>query len=136
MRTAIVSDKAPWPRGSHSPAIIAGAPTVYVSAQGTVARPHQLRQRAVAAFPTRVIRQLLEQRSPFGQPPQHHRRRELRQHDQRETSRRGVAARGGVGGRTMSTARSTPSRVGTSRLRSMTGLLDMPIRPVAWHGPH
>jgi len=99
MRTAIVSDKAPWPRGSHSPAIIAGAPTVYVSAQGTVARPHQLRQRAVAAFPTRVIRQLLEQRSPFGQPPQHHRRRELRQHGQRETSMRGVAARGGVGGR-------------------------------------
>ena len=34
MRKAIVSDKAPRPRGPYSPAIIASGPTVYVSAQG------------------------------------------------------------------------------------------------------
>jgi 2-iminobutanoate/2-iminopropanoate deaminase len=36
MRKAIVSDKAPRPRGPYSPAIIASGPTVYVSAQGPV----------------------------------------------------------------------------------------------------
>jgi len=36
MRKAIVSDKAPKPRGPYSPAIIASGPTVYVSAQGPV----------------------------------------------------------------------------------------------------
>ena len=36
MRKAIVSDKAPTPRGTYSPAIIANGPTVYVSAQGPV----------------------------------------------------------------------------------------------------
>jgi 2-iminobutanoate/2-iminopropanoate deaminase len=36
MRKAIVSDKAPKPRGPYSPAIIASGPTVYVSAQGPI----------------------------------------------------------------------------------------------------
>jgi len=36
MRKAIMSDKAPRPRGPYSPAIIASGPTVYVSAQGPV----------------------------------------------------------------------------------------------------
>ena len=36
MRKAIVSDKAPRPRGPYSPAIVASGPTVYVSAQGPV----------------------------------------------------------------------------------------------------
>ena len=36
MRKAVVSDKAPRPRGPYSPAIIASGPTVYVSAQGPV----------------------------------------------------------------------------------------------------
>lgn len=36
MRKAVVSDKAPRPRGPYSPAIIASGPIVYVSAQGPV----------------------------------------------------------------------------------------------------
>jgi len=36
MRQAIISDKAPQPRGPYSPAIIASGPTVYVSAQGPI----------------------------------------------------------------------------------------------------
>ncbi|MCX6049640.1 MAG: Rid family detoxifying hydrolase [Chloroflexi bacterium] len=36
MRKAIISDKAPKPRGPYSPAMIASGPTVYVSAQGPI----------------------------------------------------------------------------------------------------
>lgn len=36
MRKAIISDKAPKPRGPYSPAIIASGPTVYVSSQGPI----------------------------------------------------------------------------------------------------
>ena len=36
MRKAIVSDRAPRPRGPYSPAVVASGPTVYVSAQGPI----------------------------------------------------------------------------------------------------
>ena len=36
MRKAIISDKAPKPRGPYSPAIVASGPTVYVSSQGPI----------------------------------------------------------------------------------------------------
>lgn len=36
MRKAIVTEKAPKPRGPYSPAVIASGPTVYVSAQGPI----------------------------------------------------------------------------------------------------
>ena len=62
-----------------------------------IARPDQFRQRAVAAFATQIIGQLLQQRSLFGQPTQHRCRHELRQQDQGKAPVRGVAARGGVG---------------------------------------
>ena len=36
MRKAIISDKAPKPRGPYSPAIIASGPTVYGSSRGPI----------------------------------------------------------------------------------------------------
>lgn len=36
MRKAIVSERAPRPRGPYSPAVVASGPTVYVSAQGPI----------------------------------------------------------------------------------------------------
>lgn len=36
MRKAIMSERAPRPRGPYSPAVVASGPTVYVSAQGPI----------------------------------------------------------------------------------------------------